>query len=116
MLRHTLRNAGYDVCEAANGEQALQVYRDEKPDVVIMDIVMPDKEGIETIREIKQADPAAKIIAISGGGRLEPERYLSVAAKLGAAYTFCKPIDPDDLLSALRAMTTVSVDASPPLG
>ncbi len=61
-----------------------------------------EKEGMETIREIKGEYPDVRIIAISGGGRISPEPYLRVAKDMGADYTFPKPINKEELLNAVR--------------
>ncbi len=65
---------------------------------------MPEKEGIETIMELKRDFPDVKIIAISGGGRIRPEGSLSMAKKLGARYTFSKPVEREKLLVAVREL------------
>jgi len=84
---------GYAIIEASDGNEGIKRYRENKPDLVITDLVMPEKEGIEMITELKKDDPNLKIIAISGGGRNDPGTYLQIAKKLGAARTFLKPID-----------------------
>ncbi len=63
---------------------------------------MPEKEGIETIREFKEDYPDVRIIAISGGGRVSPEPFLELAKVMGAEYTFAKPINNEELLNAVR--------------
>ena len=79
-------------------------YRNEQPDLVVTDIVMPEKEGIETIMELRALDPDVRIIAISGGGRINPEDYLSWAQKFGVQHTFTKPVDRDSLLAAVDSL------------
>ncbi len=93
MLSQTLVKAGYSVSEASDGSEGIRTFRQDPADLVITDIVMPDKEGIETIMEIRQMAPELKIIAVSGGGRIGSESYLELARKLGAVHTFSKPID-----------------------
>ncbi len=102
MLQQSLERAGYLVETADNGNAGLTLFRSQSFDVIITDLIMPGIEGIETIREMKKMDPAVKIIAISGGGRNKPDDYLFLAQKLGAQYTFCKPIDRRQLLSAIQ--------------
>jgi DNA-binding NtrC family response regulator len=102
MLRQTLEREGYDVVEASNGKQGIRLYREEPVDLIITDIIMPEKEGIETILELKRDYPDVKIIAISGGGRIGPEEYLDMAEKLGAQRTFIKPVERKQLLNAVR--------------
>lgn len=78
-LRKLLERAGYQVVEATNGDEAIDFFRDSKPDLVITDIVMPKKGGCELIPELRQENPAQKIIAISGGGRTGNMDYLELA-------------------------------------
>lgn len=104
MLRITLERQGYEVVEAANGVEAVRVYKDQDVDVVITDIVMPEKEGIELIMELKGIDPDVNIIAISGGGRINPEDYLKWARRFGVGQTFSKPVDRQKLLEAVASL------------
>jgi CheY-like chemotaxis protein len=104
VLRTMLERAGYDVEDAPNGSIALEVLRDYPADVVITDIVMPEKEGIEIIQEMRADYPDIKIIAISGGGQIGPESYLEMARLLGAHQTLSKPVDGDVLLGAVREL------------
>jgi len=101
MLRQTLEKAGYTVSEADNGNKGIDSFRQAPTDLVITDIVMPDKEGIETIMEIRRMAPSIKIIAISGGGRIRADSYLDLARKLGATKTFSKPVDRKKLLETI---------------
>ncbi len=104
MLKITLERAGYEVTEATDGNQAVAAYDPAAVDLVITDIVMPEKEGIETIMELKTKNPAVKIIAISGGGRINPEDYLKWARRFGVAATFTKPVDREQLLNTLAGL------------
>ena len=101
MIKLTLERDGYEVVEAGDGNEAIDVYCREEFDLVITDIVMPGKEGIETIMELRGINPKAKIIAISGGGRINPEDYLKWARRFGVTKTFTKPVDRDKLLEAV---------------
>lgn len=102
MLSQTLVKAGYTVTEASNGDEGINSFRNEPTDLVITDIVMPDKEGIETIMEIRQLSPDIKIIAVSGGGRIGSDSYLDLARKLGASKTFSKPVDRKEVLATIQ--------------
>lgn len=104
MLRQILERESYDVTEAFNGKQGLRLYRENPTDLVITDIIMPEKEGIEIIIELKRDYPDVKIIAISGGGRINPEDYLDIAKKLGAHRIFTKPVERKELLNAVREL------------
>ena len=101
MIKLTLEKAGFDVSEACDGNEAVAVYDPQECDLVITDIVMPGKEGIETIMELKGINPNARIIAISGGGRINPEDYLKWARRFGVTRTFTKPVDRAKLLEAV---------------
>jgi CheY-like chemotaxis protein len=76
-----LEREGYQVVVASDGVRGLRVFRTEQPDLVITDIIMPEKEGIETIGEIRGDRPDAKIIAISVGGRIGNVDVLKIAEK-----------------------------------
>jgi CheY-like chemotaxis protein len=101
-LVQILESEGYEVVSAEDGRRGLTVYRSEKPDLVITDIIMPEKEGIETIRDIRGLSPDAKIIAISGGGRIGSTDFLKIARQLGASDVLAKPLDPDHFVSVVR--------------
>jgi DNA-binding response OmpR family regulator len=100
-LARILKRKGYDVLAAEDGRRGLVMFEKEQPDLAIIDIIMPEKEGIETIREICRLSPQAKIIAISGGARFGNVDFLSMAAKFGASEVFAKPFDPDALLDSV---------------
>lgn len=91
LLHEALQAAGHSVVEAADGEEGLRSYREHCPDLVITDIVMPNKEGLETIMELRRESPGVKIVAMSGGTRGMVISFLPAAKKLGADYTLPKP-------------------------
>lgn len=97
VLQQRLETEGYDVETAQNGVQALQLIRSCAYDLVITDIVMPDMDGIELIRALREEDPDAKIIAISGGGKVSSQHYLHLADRLGADCVLAKPFVWQDL-------------------
>ena len=101
LLRIALERAGYEVETASEGNAGLRSCRESKTDLVITDLVMPEKEGIETIQELRRVYPDIKIIAISGGGQISPVSYLSIAERIGANRTFEKPIDTKALVAAV---------------
>lgn len=92
---------GHEVMVAEDGFEAMKLVETNTFDFVISDIIMPEKEGIETIREIHTKYPNIRIIAISGGGKISPENYLNIAKKMGAETAFKKPIIMDDLIEYL---------------
>ncbi len=104
MLTKLFEKNNYEVILAINGNQGIKLFKENSPDLIITDLIMPEKEGLETIREIREINPDMKIIAISGGGVVDPEIYLNLASKLGAVRTFTKPVDNDILLSAIKEL------------
>jgi DNA-binding response OmpR family regulator len=98
-VRRVLEHAGYTVFEAREGGQALTLSRTESFDLVITDLVMPGREGLETIRALRAAQPDLAIIAISGARNVED--YLKMAKLLGAAATIQKPFETAHLLAAI---------------
>ncbi len=103
VLRQTLEKAGHGVTEASNGAKGIAAMKDKKFDLVITDIVMPEKEGVETIVQVRLDNPKLPIIAISGGGRIGPADYLEAARQLGANHVFAKPFDRKELLATVEA-------------
>lgn len=101
-LKILFEKSGYQVLQAENGDEGIRIFNGDTIDLVIVDLIMPEKEGIETIRELKAIDPEAKIIAISGGGIIKPELYLKMAKKFGAIYSFEKPISNKELLAFVK--------------
>ncbi|MDZ7723187.1 MAG: response regulator [candidate division KSB1 bacterium] len=112
MIRKMLDREGYHVLEAVNGYYALKMLQKHSGiGLVITDIVMPEKEGLETIQEIKEMNPLTRIIAISGGGKIDAENYLVLARHLGADATLSKPFHKDDLLCILNDTGQVPASA-----
>lgn len=101
VLVQMLDKAGYEVDQAEDGNQAIGICAEFQPDVVLTDIIMPDKEGLETIQDLLSICPDMRIIAMSGGGKVGPDSYLPLAKKLGAKATLQKPFMRDDLLSTI---------------
>ena len=100
-LSLTLEKMGHQVHEARNGNEALLLFAAEPPDVVLTDIIMPEKEGLETILELKRLHPAVKIIAMSGGGRASNIDYLKIAKQMGVVRTLTKPFSPEAMAAAI---------------
>ena len=101
MMRETLEKAGHEVVEACNGVEGIERAHAESFDLVITDIIMPDKEGIETIIELRKSYPDLKIIAASAGGKVNAEEYLETAKAFGANLTLVKPFGRKDILQAV---------------
>ena len=100
LLRSALEAAGYEVTEATNGRQGLELYRHRPTDLVITDILMPELSGLEMLLALTREFIHAKVIAISGVG--EEKNVLDVAKLLGARQTFQKPLSMPQLLDAVR--------------
>jgi two-component system, chemotaxis family, chemotaxis protein CheY len=98
-----LEEAGHRVLWAVDGLHGMAVFRSRQPDLVITDIIMPEQEGIQTITEMRAAKPDAKIIAISGGGRIHNTDFLQIARHLGAMDAIAKPFDAEFLLAIVEA-------------
>lgn len=100
LIKDTLSKNGYtDIVEASDGQNACDVYAAEKPDLVFMDITMPNKTGIEALAEIKKMDPMAKVVMCSAMGQ---EAMVMEAIKLGAIDFIVKPFKPDRLLQVVK--------------
>ena len=102
--RMMLEREGYEVVVATDGKKGISTFKEKSPHLVITDIFMPEKEGLETIRELKENFPNVKIIAISGCVTIESEGEdcLKMAKKFGAMCTLAKPIDMEELLEAVQ--------------
>ncbi|MBM3262441.1 MAG: response regulator [candidate division Zixibacteria bacterium] len=103
MLKSLFEQFGYEVLLAINEPEALARYHSQPADLVITDIMMPDMEGIETIRELRKINPGVRIIAMSGGGTIRANEYLRMASMFGARRVIEKPFDLRDMLIAVRA-------------
>ena len=111
LLHRVLVGAGYVVQDAANGKTGLAAYRQQPSDLVITDIVMPDLEGLEMIRELCRYDARVKIVAISGGGVGSASNYLELALKFGAGWILGKPFTHKELLAVVAEAIATSPQA-----
>lgn len=102
MIKDTLTKNGYtNVLEAGNGEQALSVYAEEKPDLVLMDITMPVMDGLESLRHLKEMDPKVAVVMCSAMGQ---EIMVVEALKLGAKDFIVKPFKPDRIMKTVKGI------------
>jgi CheY-like chemotaxis protein len=101
LFQHALETSGYDVVTAANGNSALRLLRDTTVDLVVTDLVMPEKEGLETVRELRRDFPQVRILAVSGVGG---GQYLRIAKILGADHVMQKPVSPSNLVAKVREL------------
>lgn len=100
MIKDILEKNGFEVVgEASNGIKAVELYKKEKPDVVTMDITMPDMDGIEAVKEIKAFDPAARVIMCSAMGQ---QTMVMDAIRAGARDFIVKPFQADRVLEAIK--------------
>jgi len=99
MLRDILSKAGYVVREAVNGADAVRTFTEDRPDVVTLDITMPEMGGLEALRQIRAADPAARVIIVSAMGQ---QQIMRDALDAGAADFIVKPFQPAKVLEAVR--------------
>lgn len=100
-IRHVLEAAGYEVLEAADGAEGLRLHHEQRPDLVLVDIFMPEQDGLEFIRSVCTEAPQTKVIAMSGGGRTGMVDVLHAATAFGAARTLVKPFQLRQLLNAV---------------
>lgn len=96
-----MERAGHTVVEAREGDEGIRLCKAGRFDVVITDLIMPGKEGLETIRELKAWKRDIRIIAMSGGGRLDTRDYLPIAKAFGAVRLLEKPFTEVDLQRAI---------------
>lgn len=112
LLRSTvvtiLTRGGYSVEEASDGKAGIAMFHKNPPDVVITDIFMPNRDGIEIIKELKHSSPQTKIIAMTGGGNMRMMEIASVAKVLGADLVLDKPFESESLLAAINAVLATS--------
>lgn len=101
-LRQMLEREGHDVVEACNGDVGLDLLREEMVELVITELLMPDKDGIETIMDLRKYFPLVRTCAISGGSRLEAPHCLDMAKRFGVTKTLAKPIGREALLQAVQ--------------
>jgi CheY-like chemotaxis protein len=101
--RLVLEGAGHDVIQAASGLRIEETIDQQKPDLVLTDMLMPDRDGVETVLALRRRYPRLRIIAMSGGGP-RGDLDLGVARKLGVSATLSKPYDPDQFIALVAAM------------
>ena len=104
LLRSLLEREGYSVMEAKNGEEGVNLFRADPCDMIITDLVMPVKDGLKTILDVRALAPKVPVLAISGGGSIAKERYLSTASFIEYVETLAKPFSREELLKQVRRM------------
>ncbi len=101
LLRAQLERRGHEVHEAGDGDAALGAYRDLEPDLVLLDVFMPRRDGLETVRALRSDHPDARVVAMSAGGAFADFEPLRAALAFGASAALVKPIDPAELFAAI---------------
>jgi DNA-binding NtrC family response regulator len=104
LLVKILEREGYKTITAADGKEGIRIFRENPADLIITDLIMPEKEGIETIMELRRDFRDVKVIAMSGGGKIEPETYLQIAKTIGVIETFAKPFDRKEVLKTVQEL------------
>jgi len=94
-----LKDNGFDVIEAGNGVEAVQKYTEARPDAVLLDVTMPEMDGLEALRQIKRVDPNARVAMVTAMGQ---QAVVMEALKAGARDFVLKPFQPDRILGAVR--------------
>lgn len=110
-IGHVLARLGHAMVEAGEGNEAIRQLKDAPPDLIITDIIMPGREGIETIMVVRSLLPEVPIIAMSGGGSFGGSAYLQVAERLGASATIMKPFKIHELQEQVEALLPQDVPA-----
>lgn len=112
-IRRVLEHHGYDVQEARNGDEGIRAYRSSPPDLVLLDLYMPEKDGLETLRELRQEKPLPKVVTMSGGGPKYDVSILQSARFLGSNSALVKPFTIGELLELVRGMLAVEAPPTP---
>ena len=107
LFRCLLEREGYYVLEADDGNIALRIFQEDPPDLLITDVLMPNKEGLELIQDVKAINSSVKVIALSGGGVVTIDDCLAFADGFGADRVFAKPIKPQDLLATVKELVPI---------
>ncbi|MCP5365879.1 MAG: response regulator [Hyphomicrobiales bacterium] len=102
VFAETLLDEGFEVAEAENGKVAVSMCREFSPDVVILDVFMPEQDGIETLAALRRGGFTGKVITCSGGGFSENYDFLKATGQLGADLVLQKPVTPDELVQGVR--------------
>jgi DNA-binding response OmpR family regulator len=101
-IRRVLEHHGYEIQEARNGDEGIRLYRSWKPDLVLLDLYMPEKDGLETLRDLRQESPLPKVVTMSGGGPRYDVAILQSSRFLGSNSALVKPFTIGELTEIVR--------------
>ena len=104
LLVQILDREGYETITASDGKDGIKIHRENPADLIITDLLMPEKDGLETIMELRRDSQDVKIIAMSGGGKIDSKTYLQIAETMGAIETLTKPFDLKELLKKVQEL------------
>lgn len=104
LATRALSAEGFTVRNAADGLEAIKAMEAMPASILVTDIIMPNREGVETIIEVRRRWPATRIVAVSGGGRLAPEQFLDLAGEFGADATLPKPFSMSQLVKTVKSL------------
>ena len=105
LIRECLESEGYEVLVASDGKIGVELYHEKHPDLVITDVIMPEKDGAEVIFDLQKEFPGIKMIVMTGGGQGDAQDYLkSITAFSNVKYAFEKPFAMDELLQAVKEL------------
>jgi DNA-binding response OmpR family regulator len=116
LIKALLEQSGYEVRDAADGEIALTLLKAEPADIVLLDILMPRKEGLETLIELKQHFPKMTVFAMSASGARKGHDFLTIASKFGADGVLQKPFSPDELFALINSRSAAQSRSTAPTG
>lgn len=108
LLVEVFRDAGFEVAWAESGIDGVRLCGEQKPDLVVTDMLMPGKDGVETILELRRSAPGLPVIAISGGSARSPIDLLAMARRFGAVRVYRKPFDPFQLLADAKTVLSAA--------
>lgn len=114
LLRRALESFGHQVLEADDGKKGMDLCRETLPDLILTDIFMPEKDGLETIRELRKIHPKLKVLAMSGGGTMGNMDVLRIARAMGAYKVLAKPFSMIDLKETISAALSKDTPSTPP--
>ncbi len=103
-LKVALEMEGHRATTACDGNEAIRLVEENRPQLIITDIIMPESDGIEVITTVKEKNPEIKILAISGGGRISAKDHLHIAKQLGASGVLAKPFSTEDLICEINKL------------